>query len=68
MKKAVKAIRKVITDDFSEKAGESICVLYGGSLDAKNINQYLKLPTINGFFVGASCLDPIGFAQIIKEV
>jgi len=68
LEKAVKAIRKVITDDFSEKAGQSINIVYGGSLDAKNINQYLKLDTINGFLVGGSCMDPAGFAQIIKSV
>ena len=68
LEKAVKAIRKVITDDFSEKAGAAIEIVYGGSLDAKNINHYLKLETINGFLVGASCLNPAHFAQIIKEV
>ena len=68
LEKAVKAIRKVITDDFSEKAGKSIEIVYGGSLDAKNINQYLKIGTINGFLVGGSCLDANHFAQIIKEV
>ena len=68
LEKAVKAIRKVITDDFSEKAGKSINVVYGGSLDAKNISQYLKLPEINGFLMGGSCFDPNGFAQIIKMV
>ena len=66
--RAVKAIRKVITDDFSEKAGQSIQIVYGGSLDAKNVNQYLKLNTINGFLVGGSCLDPLEFATIVKEV
>ncbi|MBE7074332.1 MAG: triose-phosphate isomerase [Clostridiales bacterium] len=68
LENAVKAIRKVICDDFSEKAGQSIDVVYGGSLDAKNIGQYLKLDTIDGFFVGGSCLDPAGFAQIIKLI
>ena len=68
LERAVKAIRKVITDDFSEKAGKNIEVVYGGSLDSKNVNQYLKISTINGFLVGGSCLDPIEFATIVKEV
>lgn len=66
--KAVKAIRKVITDDFSEKAGKEIDVIYGGSIGVKNATQYSKIETIDGFLIGGSCLDPIGFAQIIKEI
>lgn len=68
LERAVKAIRKVISDDFSEKAGENIQVVYGGSLDSKNVKEYIKLNTINGFLVGGSCLDPVEFAKIVKEV
>ena len=67
LERAVKAIRKVISDDFSVKAGENIQIVYGGSLDSKNINQYVKLNDINGFLVGGSCLDPMEFAKIVKE-
>ena len=68
LEKAVKAIRKVITDDFSEKAGKEIDVIYGGSIGVKNATQYAKIETIDGFLIGGSCLDPLGFAQIIKEI
>ena len=68
LEKAVKAIRKVITDDFSEKAGKEIDVIYGGSIGVKNATQYSKIESIDGFLIGGSCLDPFGFAQIIKEI
>ena len=68
LEKAVKAIRKVISDDFSEKAGKEIDVVYGGSIGIKNASQYSKIETIDGFLIGGSCLDPLGFAQIIKEI
>lgn len=68
LEKAVKAIRKVITDDFSEKAGKEIDVIYGGSIGVKNATQYSKIESIDGFLIGGSCLDPLGFAQIIKEI
>lgn len=68
LEKAVKAIRKVINDDFSEKAGKNIGVVYGGSLDSKNISQYTKLDTLNGFLVGGSCLDAQEFLKILKEI
>ena len=68
LEKAVRAIRKVISDDFSEKAGKEIAVVYGGSLDDKNISQYTKIPEIDGFLIGGASLDPIEFARILRKI
>ena len=68
LEKAVKAIRKVICDDFSEKAGKEITVVYGGSLDDKNVSQYTKLPGLDGFLFGGASLDPIEFARILRKI
>lgn len=68
LEKAVRAIRKVISDDFSEKAGKEITVVYGGSLDDKNVSQYTKIPEIDGFLVGGASLDPIEFARILRKI
>ena len=65
---AVKSIRKVITDDFSSKAGEKIEIVYGGSIDQKNISQFIKIKGLNGVLVGSGCLDGDHFAKIIKEI
>ena len=65
---SVRAIRKVIADDFSAKAGESIAVVYGGSIDAKNAPTINKVKNLNGMLIGGSCLDPNLFATILREV
>ncbi len=65
---SVKAIRKVITDDFSAKAGEAINVVYGGSIDAKNAPTINRAKGLNGMLIGGSCLDAGNFATILREV
>ncbi len=63
---AVKAIRKVLTDDFSEKAGKETKVLYGGSVNIKNIQSILKAKGIDGVLIGGACLDANGFVNLIN--
>lgn len=63
---AVKAIRKVLTDDFSAKAGKETKVLYGGSVNAKNIQSILRAKGIDGVLVGGACLDANGFVNLIN--
>jgi len=65
---SVKAIRKVICDDFSSKAGENIVVAYGGSIDNKNAQTISKAKGLNGLLIGGACLDANNFAKILKEV
>ena len=65
---SVRAIRKVIADDFSAKAGENITVVYGGSIDAKNAPTINRVKNLNGMLIGGSCLDPNLFATILREV
>lgn len=44
----------------------NIQILYGGSLDPKNIGGFLKTG-ISGVLVGKACLDPESFINIIKN-
>ena len=64
---AVRTIRKVIADDFSNKAAEKIEVVYGGSVDNKDCGSISKIKSINGLLVGGACLDPINFCQLIRD-
>lgn len=66
IEKASKVIRSVIKEDFSAKASENIQILYGGSINAKNISQFKNLKYSNGFLVGGACLDLAEFLQIIN--
>lgn len=63
---AVKAIRKVLSDDFSPKAGKETQVLYGGSITNKNVQSIMRAKEINGILVGGACLDANGFASLIN--
>ncbi len=65
---AVKAIRKVISDDFSQKASEQIKIVYGGSINPKNINKFKDIEELSGVLLGGACLDSNIFMQIINSI
>lgn len=65
---AAKVIRKVIKDDFSEKAAQELCVVYGGSLNIKNISSLANAKGINGALVGGASLDAAGFLAMINSI
>lgn len=50
---------------FNEKRGKSIKVLYGGSVNTKNINEFLACDNINGFLVGSASLKGNDFANLL---
>jgi len=64
----VKAIRKVIEDDFSLKAAKEICVLYGGSVNNKNIHAITHAKGVNGALIGGASLEEGGFLNLISLV
>lgn len=64
--KVCKHIRDVITQNFSEKAGKGICILYGGSLKPENAKQYFALENVNGGLIGGASLQPENFIKIAK--
>ena len=68
VEQAVKAIRKVISDDFSTKAGSSIKVVYGGSVNQKNAASFAKCKNIDGLLIGSASLDANNFLQILSTI
>ena len=42
-------------------------VLYGGSVNPKNINELKRINNINGFLIGGASQDPKNFIDIIKK-
>lgn len=65
---SAKLIRKVIFDNFSEKASRDIQVIYGGSLNQKNYQALLYCTGIDGGLFGACSLDPKVFLEILNSV
>ena len=65
---AVKEIRQVIKNDFSEVSAKEINVVYGGSVDSKNVKQFTSIKGLNGFLIGGASLDPNNLLKIISLV
>jgi triosephosphate isomerase (TIM) len=47
------------------EAGQTVRILYGGSVRASNAAAFLKLPNVDGALVGGASLRAETFASII---
>ena len=57
-------IKKILKNIFKRS---SPVVLYGGSVDGKNIDQFKKLNEIDGFLIGGASKSDKNFIDIIKN-
>ncbi len=57
----IKEIRKTLAKIYSQKAADSIRILYGGSVKPDNIDVLLKESDIDGALIGGAALDPNNF-------
>lgn len=51
--------------DIKDKSPGVRYVLYGGSVTAKNVNEFTRLPNLDGVLVGGASLNPSEFFEII---
>jgi triosephosphate isomerase len=51
-----------------ERAADDVRILYGGSVNAGNIDSIMAQPDIDGVLVGGASLDPQQFARIVRFV
>ena len=58
-------IKKILKNIFKKQ--KSPIVLYGGSVDGKNIEQFKKLNEIDGFLIGGASKSDQNFIDIIKN-
>lgn len=65
VKHAVDIIRKQTAHLFGKKASESIRVLYGGSVDKDNAQNYLQVKGVDGLLIGGASLDVYQFSEIV---
>ncbi len=54
--------------DAKQIIGENITTMYGGSVDSRNIRDYLGSTLINGFIVGTASKDPHTFNDILTVI
>lgn len=58
-------IRSVIRKEFGARTARAVTILYGGSMNAKNADELLAQPDIDGGLIGGASLKPDDFAKII---
>jgi len=58
-------IRKLYAEMYKD-AAEKIRILYGGSVNPKNVAELMKQPDIDGGLVGGASLEADSFTQLVK--
>ena len=66
--KVAKLIRKVIEERYSKDQADKIRILYGGSVDQRNIKEFVDQPQIDGALVGEASLSANKFIKIVEQV
>jgi len=61
-----KFIRELFSSEYGNKVAEQIRILYGGSVNPKNIGELMNESDIDGVLVGGASLNALTFSQIIK--
>jgi len=61
-------IRKVVSNNYNKKTAKSIRVLYGGSVDAKNVASFIREEGVNGVLVGGASVNASEFIKIIENL
>jgi triosephosphate isomerase len=62
----VEVIRATAADRLSSEVGDTLRVLYGGSVTPGNIREFMAHPEIDGALVGGASLDPESLALIAR--
>ena len=61
-------VRKLIAERFDQEIAERLRILYGGSVNAENVQPFVSEPGVDGVLVGSASLRPLEFVNIIKAV
>jgi len=64
--KTMRLIRKVVGELIGAGAARKVRVLYGGSVNAANVESYVELPLCDGCLVGGASLKADEFSQIVR--
>ena len=64
--KTMRLIRRIVGEMIGAGAARKVRILYGGSVKANNVQQYVELPLCDGVLVGGASLDPHEFTEIVK--
>ena len=59
-------IRKLYAELYKKDAADKVRILYGGSVNPKNVADLMKQPDIDGGLVGGASLEADSFTQLVK--
>lgn len=59
-------IRSVVGGLYGAAAAEALTIQYGGSMNAKNAEELLDQPDVDGGLIGGASLKAADFAEIVK--
>ncbi len=65
--KTIALIRQKIANIFDKAAALNVRLLYGGSVTAENIAQFIKQSEIDGALVGGASLEAEQFISIVRQ-
>ncbi|MDD5693045.1 MAG: triose-phosphate isomerase [Patescibacteria group bacterium] len=58
-------VRNLIKALYGERAAKEVRIIYGGSIDEKNVNSFAKSKKLDGILVGGASLDYHEFSKIV---
>jgi triosephosphate isomerase len=64
----ISLIRHTIAELYSERDGQDVRILYGGSVTAANATEFINQPEIDGALVGGASLKANQFLSIVTQV
>ena len=56
------------TISYIKSIVKDIRIVYGGSVNEENISKINKISNLDGFMIGASCVNPLKFIKIVNIV
>jgi len=60
-------VRGQLTVLFGQDSGSSTPILYGGSVKAENVADYMAMADVNGALVGGASLEAEGFTRLTEN-
>ena len=61
----IQGIRRVIKELYGETVADQLRILYGGSVNPKNVDSLLQMSDIDGALVGGASLDPKSYLTLV---
>jgi len=58
--------RAALVSLYGDETAQAVRILYGGSMNTKNVEELMQQPEIDGGLVGGASLKPDDFVTLVK--